>query len=193
VFKLEEVDRKHGLLRPRQTVLDLGCSPGSWLLYASQKVGVKGLVVGVDLHELRVALPANCRFLMRDVEQLTPADLAHCAPAAFDVVLSDMAPSTSGSHLVDHQRSLRLVLRALEIAEHVCRTGGSFLGKVFQGEDLAVAETRGAELFEQVRIARPRAVRKASTEVYLVARGRRAAPKALAAGPAANRPPPTGE
>lgn len=173
VFKLEEIDRKHRLLRPGHAVLDLGAAPGSWLQYASSRVGAEGLVVGVDRHGLSVDLPHNARYLRADALSIGLEDLGELWPKPFDVVLSDMAPHTSGNRFVDQQRSLRLLLRALEIAESLCAGGGSFLGKVFHGEDVDDARDRAAELFEDVRLVRPKATRRGSYELYLLGLRRR--------------------
>jgi 23S rRNA (uridine2552-2'-O)-methyltransferase len=92
VFKLEEIDRRVRLLRPGQRVLDLGAAPGSWSLYTAQKIGRAGKLLAVDLHELTVPLGPNARFSRGDALSLSNEDLALFAP--YDVVLSDMAPSS---------------------------------------------------------------------------------------------------
>jgi len=178
IFKLEEIDRKHRLFRPGRAVLDLGCAPGSWLMYAADQVGDKGLVVGVDQHGLKVDLPKNARYLRGDALAVDAEELSSLWPEPFDVVLSDMAPHTSGNRFVDQQRSLRLVLRALEIADELCGRGGAFLGKVFHGEDIAEATSRAKELFATVRLVKPKAVRKGSYEIYLLALDRKEPPPA---------------
>lgn len=168
IFKLKELDEKHRLLRAGQRVLDLGCSPGSWLLYAAERVGPKGLVVGVDRHGLKIPLPANARFLKLDALSLEKTDLEPVHPGSFDVVLSDMAPHTSGNRFVDQQRSLRLFLRALTLAQEHSRKGGAFLGKLFQSEDLELAQDEALALYDRVKIARPQATKKQSYEIYLI-------------------------
>lgn len=183
VFKLEEIDRKHHLLAPRQSVLDLGCAPGSWLKYAAGRVGPEGLVVGVDNHGLDIPLPKNARYLRADALAIGREELAPLASGLFDVVLSDMAPHTSGNRFVDQQRSLRLFLRALEIAAELCRPGGAFLGKLFHGEDVDEAVGRAGELFGTVKLVKPAAVRKGSYEVYVLGVGRKAAPRVDGDGP----------
>src|SRR2546423_6354063 len=94
VFKLEEIDQKHHVLKPGARVLDLGCKPGSWLQYAAKRVGGSGVLVGLDRTPLEVAIP-GARLLVGDVYTVTPEELRG-AESAFDVVLSDMAPDTSG-------------------------------------------------------------------------------------------------
>lgn len=168
IFKLKEIDEKLGLIRPGDSVLDLGCAPGSWLQYASQRVGDRGIVVGVDRHGLKIPLPSNARYLKLDALALTQADLASAHPGPFDVVLSDMAPHTSGNRFVDQQRSLRLFQRALELARLHLKVGGSFIGKVFQSEDVEPLRDEIRAAFEVVKTVRPQATRKQSSEVYIV-------------------------
>src|SRR6188472_2761721 len=90
VYKLQEIDRRLGLFRKGQRVLDLGAAPGSWSLYAAERVGPQGVVLGVDRQEISVAAPPPLRFLQLDLETATPEELG--GAASFDVVLSDMAP-----------------------------------------------------------------------------------------------------
>jgi 23S rRNA (uridine2552-2'-O)-methyltransferase len=176
IFKLEEIDQKHRVFAPGHAVLDLGCAPGSWLLYASQRVGPAGLVVGVDRHSLKIGVPANARYLCADALTIDRATVAAVRPEPFDVVLSDMAPHTSGNRFVDQQRSLRLFLRALDLAVEYSRAGATFVGKVFQSEDVDGARARAGELFRTVRVLRPKATKKQSYEVYVLCMDRLPAP-----------------
>jgi 23S rRNA (uridine2552-2'-O)-methyltransferase len=168
VFKLKEIDQKHSLFKAGSIILDLGCAPGSWLQFASERVGPKGLVVGVDRHGLDIRLPANARYLKQDALSLEPSDLKAIHDGHFDVVLSDMAPHTSGNRFVDQQRSLRLFMRALELATTQLRLGGTFLGKLFQSEDLEFARDEARSSFHSVKIVKPKATRRESFEVYLL-------------------------
>ncbi|HMY21726.1 MAG TPA: RlmE family RNA methyltransferase, partial [Polyangium sp.] len=102
VFKLEEIDRRVRLFKPGQRVLDLGAAPGSWSMYASQKVGAKGRVFAVDISEIRQALGTNVTILRGDALSLSNEQLSEAAP--YDIVLSDMAPSASGQPDIDHLR-----------------------------------------------------------------------------------------
>jgi 23S rRNA (uridine2552-2'-O)-methyltransferase len=171
IYKLEEIDRRVKLLRRGQRVLDLGAAPGSWTMYAAERVGREGKVVGIDLNEARGALPAHVTFRALDVFQLDP--VAELGTDAFDVVLSDMAPHTSGQRHRDQFVSYELYMRALQIAREVLAKGGSFVGKIFQGPELeqARAETRAA--FDSVKIVKPEASRNESFEIFLVGLGAR--------------------
>jgi 23S rRNA (uridine2552-2'-O)-methyltransferase len=175
VYKLDEIDRRVRLLRPGDRVLDLGAAPGSWLRFAAQRVGPQGRVVGIDLQELRTGLPPNAEFHVQDVHAFDPGE------ATFDVVLSDMAPATTGHRSTDQARSHTLFMAALAVAERTLRPGGRFCAKLFQGPDLKPAEAAVRERFDTARILRPRATRSESIEVFIVGLGRRA-PEGPAAG-----------
>ena len=170
VYKLQEIDSKTRLIRRNDKVLDLGAAPGSWTLFASEKVGAGGLVVSVDQHPLAIGEPGNVLFLEADVLTLDLAELQALLidDKKLDVVISDMAPRTSGHRFVDQTRSFNLFSRALEIGERLLRPGGRFAGKIFQGEDFETARASLRTLFNQTKIIRPKSVRQESFETYLV-------------------------
>jgi 23S rRNA (uridine2552-2'-O)-methyltransferase len=172
VFKLEEIDRRVQLLRPQMRVLDLGAAPGSWSLYAAGRIGDKGRLLAMDLSPISVALPAHATFLRADALALGSDSLALFAP--YDVVLSDMAPSTTGNKLTDQARSFELFMRALSVAATLVRTGGSFVGKIFMGEDLPHARAELRRVFGRERLIRPEGTRSVSTELFIVGLERRA-------------------
>ncbi len=175
VFKLEEIDRRYKLFKKGVRVLDLGCRPGSWLQYAARQAGETARLVGVDRTPLDIVVP-NCRVLVGDIFDLTPAQLVGDL-GEFDVVLSDMAPDTSGVRAADQARSEALFEQALWIAEETLARGGSFVGKIFMGPDLQKLVKRARAGFADVRMVKPDGTRKESIEQYVVALGRkRAAP-----------------
>jgi 23S rRNA (uridine2552-2'-O)-methyltransferase len=171
VFKLEEIDRRVRLFRPSMRVLDLGAFPGSWTSYAAQKVGASGRVLGIDLTEFRGTLPAWAT--IRQGDALTVDVIAEHGPGAFDVVVSDMAPNTSGHRFTDQARSHQLFMRALHIALGVLVPGGHFVGKIFLGPDFEEARRALQAAFEEVRIIKPPASRAESIETFLVGLRRR--------------------
>lgn len=170
VYKLQEVDKRYGLLRSGQRVLDLGCHPGSWLQYAAQKVGPQGLVLGVDLQPPTVTLPAWARFIQADVEELAPADVADGAQA-FDLVLSDVAPKTTGVKHRDELVSQRLADAAVDLALAVLAPGGSLLVKVFRGPETDQLVRRVKLAFRLGKGHKPPASRSASKEIYILGQG----------------------
>jgi 23S rRNA (uridine2552-2'-O)-methyltransferase len=172
VFKLEGIDRKVGLFRKGQRVLDLGAAPGSWSMYAAERIGPEGKLLAVDLAELAQGAPGNVTFRQADALALDSGDLGLFAP--YDVVLSDMAPSTTGTREADQAKSFELFLRALDIAAALLRPGGKFVGKIFMGPDFPEAKKRTKALFETERAIRPEGTRESRFEILLVGLGRRA-------------------
>jgi len=154
-------------------VLDLGCAPGSWLQYAQKKIGPAAKLVGLDRTLIDQA-PRGARILAGDVLTIDVKELLGELPA-FDVVLSDMAPDTTGVRHVDQSRSEALFERALDIATQVLSPGGNFVGKLFQGPDFKKrAETVRARFASQ-KTAKPASSRQISIEQYVIGKGFRGA------------------
>lgn len=151
-------------------MVDLGSAPGSWLQYIAERVGPQGLVVGVDLSEIRISLPDTVRVLRADIFRLEPADLLSFAPR-FDILLSDAAPNTTGVVFADSARSVELARRTLELARAVVAPGGAWVCKVFQGEDLAALKKEARPLFERLAVEKPKGSRGGSVELFLVGTG----------------------
>jgi 23S rRNA (uridine2552-2'-O)-methyltransferase len=171
VYKLEEIQERHRLLAPRARVLDLGCRPGSWLEYCARLVGPGGALVGLDRTPLDRVVP-GARIVVGDVLEVAPEVLRGELPA-FDVVLSDMAPDTSGIRSLDQSRSEALFERALDLALLLLAPGGHFVGKLFQGPDWQRLIGRVRAAFDRAAVEKPAASRKASIEQYVVGIGRR--------------------
>jgi 23S rRNA (uridine2552-2'-O)-methyltransferase len=169
VYKLQEIDKKVKLLRPGMCVLDLGAAPGSWSLYVADKVTSSGRVIAVDKAPMTIGLPAHVQTIEQSALSIDPGELIRLIPkSGFDAVISDMAPHTSGHRFVDQSRSFNLFMRALELSEQLCSEGGSFVGKIFTGEDFETARNKMRTLFKTVKIVKPRSVRSESFETYLV-------------------------
>ncbi len=172
VYKLEEIDQKVSLFETGDRVLDLGCAPGSWLQYARKQVGETGILVGLDrpvgINAMK-ALP-NARLLSGDVMTVKLDDLK-ADLSGFDVVLSDMAPDTSGIRSLDQSRSEALFERALEIAEAVLSPGGNFVGKLFQGPDFKKLMEAVRMTFDKMKTVKPASSRQISIEQYVVGLG----------------------
>jgi len=171
VHKLEEIDRRVRLLRSGMRVLDLGAAPGSWAIYAGARVGPGGSLLAVDLEPLRVALPPGAAFIEGDALSLTNASLARFAP--YDVVLSDMAPRTTGSRITDQSRSFELFMRALAVADSLGAPGSAFVGKIFMSDDLPAARAELKRLYAFDRLIRPESTRAGSMEIFFVGTGKR--------------------
>jgi 23S rRNA (uridine2552-2'-O)-methyltransferase len=167
VYKLKEIQDKYRLIRPGQRIVDLGCHPGSWLRFCSQSVGPVGLVLGLDLKKPTIPLAPNILFLQADLLKVPDETIQEWAGQA-ELILSDLSPKTSGIKWLDHQRSLELNLRALEIGYLVLKKGGSAVLKIFEGEGTKDFINKMKDRFEQVRIHKPKSSRSESSEVYLI-------------------------
>lgn len=169
VFKLKEGQRKFRLIKKGYRVLDLGCSPGSWLLYAAELVGRRGRVLGIDLQAIRIKMPPQVETLTADILTIDRAWIDKELPGKrFDVVLSDMAPATSGNKALDAARSFQLCQAALHVAEWVLRPGGAFMCKIFQGEEFKEFSDTVRSRFKQHKIFKPQSSRKESKEIYII-------------------------
>jgi len=175
VYKLMELDERFRLLRPGMTVLDLGAAPGSWLQYASQKVGEQGKVIGVDLQAIEEVAPnvSVHRFDMTDDVKMARA-LDEEDVGSVDLVLSDAAPSTSGVKDVDQWKSVELCQAVLAVATRFLRPGGSCAMKIFRGADFDafLREIKSVGIWGDVRVCKVTASRDRSREVYVVMRRR---------------------
>jgi 23S rRNA (uridine2552-2'-O)-methyltransferase len=172
VYKLKEIDAKYRLFREGQRVLDLGCSPGSWLQYLGARVGPRGLVLGVDAAALAIEVAPPLYFIQGEVGSLDLETITAVSPA-FDVVVSDLAPKTTGIRDVDQQRSLELSRQALELARRLLKPGGHFLVKIFAGPGLHVLAAAMQQEFRTFRQVKPAGSRPASRELYLLGLNRR--------------------
>ncbi len=172
VFKLADIDGRARLLRRGMRVIDLGAAPGSWTLYAAERIGAEGRVLAVDLQPITVALPPTVTAIVGDALDLANDDLALHAP--YDLVLSDMAPATTGSRQTDAIRSAALVERAIGVADALARPGSAFVAKLFMGAEYDAVRELLRHRYDALRTLRPEAVRARSVEVFLVATGRKA-------------------
>jgi 23S rRNA (uridine2552-2'-O)-methyltransferase len=189
VYKLQEIDRRYGVISRGDKVVDLGCAPGSWLQYMARAVGKKGCVVGYDLEPVTVNAGSNVRAFEEDIDALDAervlSDLAtlsaeirkkpapESVPPSFGahVFVSDMAPKLSGVRDADQAKQAALVGAALELAGSVLLERGHFVAKLFQGRDIDPVLDQAKHAFEKVRFIKPEATREGSREVFIVAMG----------------------
>ncbi len=171
VYKLEEINQRDRLIRKGSIILDLGCAPGSWLQYAAKQVGPNGRIVGVDPTPVTVSLPSHVHVIQGDMYALHPDEIRKWAPDGFHLVMSDAAPKTTGIPFADHARSVELARRSLELAIALLRPGGSWLAKVFQGEDLPPLRDEARKRFRKFMERKPKSSRDRSVEVFLVGIG----------------------
>lgn len=171
VFKLEEIDQRCKLLRPGQRVVDLGAAPGSWSLYAARKIGPEGRLLCIDLQAIDQGFPNTVTVVTGDA--LTLGSELHSKWAPYDVVLSDMAPKTTGDKFANAARSTELFLAALGVAVAHGAQGSHFVGKLFMGRDFEAARAEVLRHFGSVRVMKPKGTRDSSVEVFLVGLGKR--------------------
>jgi 23S rRNA (uridine2552-2'-O)-methyltransferase len=167
-FKLMEIDDKYKLLKKGSRVVDLGAAPGGWTQVAVER-GC-GKVVALDI--LEMAPVAGATVLQADfLDPKAPAKLEEVLGGKVDVVLSDMAPSTTGHRETDHMRIVILVEAAIEFMAHTLRKGGAFVAKFRQGPDEVNIFNATKTRFDKVVRVKPPASRSESSEFYIVAIG----------------------
>ena len=176
VYKLEEVQQKYKFLHRGDSVLDLGCFPGSWSLFAAEVVGPKGIVVGVDLQQAEEAPRAESspiHWLCQDIMEPELIPLLRRIRPAFKVLISDLAPKTTGNRWADSQHSINLVRKTLALAEILLFEKGHYICKVFQGEDFPAFFEDVKERFEMAKVLKPKSSRTESREVFVLGMGYR--------------------
>ncbi len=173
-YKIIEIDDKFQLLKPGKRVIDLGCAPGGWSQVAVKRTKSSGndiRVVGMDL--LEVPTIAGAILITHDFsaddapEILRNTLMGH----PVDVVLSDIAPNTTGHAATDHMRIMSLLEMAVQFACEVLVPGGAFVGKVFQGGAEKELLAHMKKSFAHVKHFKPKASRSDSSEIYVVATG----------------------
>ena len=162
-----EIQNKHRLIRPGDHLLDLGCAPGAWTIYAAECVGKKGWVLGIDLKPVTLRLPSQAHTMIADIRD-DSAGYRDAIKQPLNVVLSDLAPATTGNRIVDASRSLALCETALVLARTHLAIGGAFVSKIFQGEDVQRYLDSVRPLFKRFALYKPQSSRKASREIYII-------------------------
>ncbi len=163
-YKLLEIDAKHRLLKPGFRVLDLGSAPGGWAQVAAAK-GCR--VVGVDL--LKIEPIPDVTLIQADIEdEATLGRMLEALGGPADLLLSDLAPSATGQRAVDRLRSEAMGEIVLDLAPSLLKPGGHLLLKMLRGADAVLADA-ARSIFKSVRLVRPDATRRESSEIYLLA------------------------
>lgn len=173
VYKLKEISDKFGLIKRGDTVLDLGCAPGSFLQILSGMVGAKGTVIGIDILPIP-ALPAtNVTTYQADIREADIKDLlsGHSA-GAFDAVTCDIAPNLSGIREVDDARIEELYSCVIKIVEEGLKSGGNFIVKSFFTSVQRGITADLKKRFRRVSLYKPAASRSISSELYFICTGK---------------------
>jgi len=168
-FKLEEILERFHLIRRGFRVLDLGAAPGGFLQVLAKAVGPEGKVIGIDVVPIRpLPLPWVKTEVLDAMDPELDRKLAALHPAAFDAVISDLAPKTTGIRTTDEARSLALATRAADIAQAHGAAGSCLVVKLFMGGDFDSFRSLLKNRYREVKVIRPQATRAASVEVYLL-------------------------
>jgi 23S rRNA (uridine2552-2'-O)-methyltransferase len=168
-YKLLEIQEKKNLIKRGNFVLDLGCAPGSWLQVVEELIGPEGLALGIDLQEVRTPFGPTVKVLKDDAFNFDPTPYIEIMGRPFDVLLSDMAPNTTGHG--DDFLSARLCRRVLDLAPKVLRMHGALCMKVLEGEEFPELLRRTREAFSLVAGIKPKASRDVSREIFIAAKG----------------------
>lgn len=171
-YKLLEINEKTDLLKPGLSVIDLGAAPGGWCQVAAE-AGCK--VVGLDLLTMD-PLPDVAFFQLDFMDDKAPELLIEAVGGGADIVLSDMAPNTTGHKKTDHLKIMALVEAAYDFALEVLKEEGTFIAKVRQGGTENDLLARMKQDFKTVKHIKPPSSRKESSETYVIATGFRALP-----------------
>lgn len=172
VYKLEEIDKRFKVIRTADNVVDLGYHPGSWIQYTSKKIGPNGSVVGIDIRSLNKQLChlKNVRLYEMDIFDVrTTQDLG--VEDKFDVVLSDMAPNTTGIKSVDQDRSLNLIEMVFSLYPVFLKVGGNSVVKVFDSSQAQQFLKSNRKRFEAFHFLKPKSTRSVSKEFFVVGIG----------------------
>lgn len=170
VYKLQEMQQKWKFLKPGQRVVDLGCAPGSWSRFAQEQIGFGGVLVGIDIQEV-AGYPGQ--FLQQSIEDTEVDPMRQLLGGDADVVISDMAPSTTGNRFTDHVRQIALIESGLHLALQLLRPGGSFVAKVFEGQDAQAFVQSLRSEFGSVKRFKPKATRGRSVEFFVAGMDRK--------------------
>ncbi len=182
-FKLIQIDEKFQIFQPGFRVIDLGAAPGGWTQVARLAVGASGMVVAVDIDEMRPLPYDNVKIVRLDItREDAPEVILKVLGARADVVLCDASPNLTGIWDMDQYRQLKLAKAAFRIAGKVLRRGGNFVTKIFQGADTRRLIDEMSGSFRFSRIFKPAASRKESAEMYFIGKGFRTSASPLRGG-----------
>ena len=171
-YKIEELDQRFKVFKKGQKILELGAAPGGWMEYIAKRVGNSGSVLGLDLQTISNLPSPPCKTLVADIlSPETGALIDALVSPPFDGAVSDLAPNLTGIKATDQANSIAILETALSLVKERLVAGGFFICKVFQGNELKPFQLQLKSCFSKVTLAKPKASRKTSTEIYLVATG----------------------
>ena len=169
-YKLKQLNKKFRIIKFGNNVLDLGAAPGGWTQVAREIVGEKGLVIAVDLKKIKNFEWANVYTIQGDFTKKETLNKINEICREFDVIISDASPNISGIWDIDHFKSIELCEEVLRIADMFLKPQGNLLVKVFQGKETTKFINKVKNRFKYVKITKPKASRKESAEIYVIAK-----------------------
>ena len=171
-YKIIEIDDRFKFLKPHARIIDLGSAPGGWAQVAAQRIGKGGTgsVTAIDM-QIMEAL-AGVTFCQLDfMDDAAPQHIENLVGGQVDFVMSDMAAPVTGHRQTDHLRTIVLVEAAAHFAFGILKPGGGFCAKVFQGGTSGDILGELKSRFDKVQHIKPKASRKESAELYVIALG----------------------
>ncbi len=168
-YKLLELDKKFKLLKNKSRVVDLGSSPGSWTQVATKIVSNLGIVISIDQNKMDTI--ENSFFIQSDIKDLLKEENNILKNGLFDLILSDMAPSSTGHKFTDQSKAEFLSFLALEFSKKFLKKGGNFVCKFIRGAGEKAFLIDAKKYYKEVKICKPKASRKDSKEIYIVGLG----------------------
>jgi 23S rRNA (uridine2552-2'-O)-methyltransferase len=161
-YKLKQINKSHNLIKQNQSILDIGCAPGSWIQVVKELTQGKASITGIDI--LSMAKIEGINFLQKDLLEVNDDDLNN----HFDLVLSDIAPNISGISITDSENMIELLNIEIYLVNKYLVKGGSFLAKCFQGSSFDYLKEFMKKNFKEVVRIKPEASRTSSKECYLL-------------------------
>lgn len=168
-YKLLQAVKKYVFIKSGDVVVDLGAAPGGWTQAARELAGNDGFVLGIDINRIKPMSLSNIQTIIGDISDPQIAEqIMKLLPRPADAVISDVSPNISGIWELDHARQIDLARKSLQIATSILKPKGSFFVKVFQGDMLNDFAKEVKQNFGSVRIVKPPASRKKSSELYIL-------------------------
>lgn len=169
-FKLKQIDRRFNIFSKNDIVVDLGAAPGGWSQVTKELIGKQGKIISVDI--LPIKPIEGVEFIQGDItnEEIQNKIKNKLNNYSADVVISDISPDISGNYSIDQSRSLWLSEQAFYVACKLLGPGGNFVCKIFEGPDINNFINDVKKYFNLVKKYSPKASRKRSSEIYIIAK-----------------------
>ena len=164
-FKLEEIEQKYKIIEYSKEILELGSSPGGWtqvILNYNRKTNI----TCVDLLDMKIN-NQRISFFKEDFLKYNFTNLKN----KFDLVLSDVAPNTTGHQSTDHLRISQLIYEVIDRLEIILKNQGSFIFKIWKGEEEKEIIKMLKKIFDKVEYFKPKSSRQESSEIFIISRG----------------------